>query len=325
MQPDRLTDAQEAHVRRILQEEMANHLTPARMGEMLRQLLGTLDDRVSPYGLVRCFVAMFECAANERSDLFKPISYRHLAGQPVDEAARREAEAKPVKISQPECHEPGGCIAPVACVQFGKCPQKPEAAPQGEREGPGSAAAPPCTPHSAYCVTCGLGPCRKDKPTPAADELVARLRTNADLPPAKVSYVVMHEAADRIEKAEARVRELEADNAAVVTFSKHSRERAYAESARVRELEKKVDEVRQVRDRNIERAESAIRDWHAEKARADRLAAAVAPFARAADIKLCGEWRDDQTFGQTDVAFYLTFGDLRRAKSALSTEGGDRG
>lgn len=57
------------------------------------------------------------------------------------EAARREAEAKPVKISQPECHEPGGCIAPVACVQFGKCPQKPEAAPQGEREGPESAAA----------------------------------------------------------------------------------------------------------------------------------------------------------------------------------------
>lgn len=44
---------------------------------------------------------------------------------------------------------------------------------------------------------------------------------------------------------------------------------------------------------------------------------ALEPFAKAADIKLCGDWRDDQYFGQTDVGFHLTFGDLRRARSAL--------
>lgn len=49
-----------------------------------------------------------------------------------------------------------------------------------------------------------------------------------------------------------------------------------------------------------------------------RLRAALAPFAKAADVKLCGEWRDDQHFGQTDVTFHLTFGDLRRARAALS-------
>lgn len=44
---------------------------------------------------------------------------------------------------------------------------------------------------------------------------------------------------------------------------------------------------------------------------------ALEPFAKAADIRLCGEWRDDQHFSQTDVGFHLTFGDLRRARTAL--------
>ncbi|QWY83496.1 hypothetical protein [Rhizobium phage RHph_X2_28B] len=47
---------------------------------------------------------------------------------------------------------------------------------------------------------------------------------------------------------------------------------------------------------------------------------ALEPFAKAADVKLCGEWRDDERFGQTDVSFYLTFGDLRRARAALSAK-----
>jgi hypothetical protein len=50
----------------------------------------------------------------------------------------------------------------------------------------------------------------------------------------------------------------------------------------------------------------------------DALREALEPFARAADVRLCGEWGDDEHFGQTDVAFYLTFGDLRRARAALT-------
>lgn len=309
--------------------------------------------------------------------------------KPAPQGERREADAKPVKISQPECHEPGGCIAPVACVQFGKCPQKPEAAPQGEREGPGSAAAPtveglvchaevtadgelrimheepayepPTFMHretweivalamnqtadlllnqndpryallhefanklgerseelKEYAKTLSPRASVEDKPTPAAGELVtaldeiaatyghsrigrsakaalSRIEAQArDLAGTQAIYRERDRAANealfKLEAAEARVRELEADNAAVVTFSKHSRERAYAESARVRELEKKVDEVRQVRDRNIERAESAIRDWHAEKARADKLAADNTRLREA--LTICRELAD---------------------------------
>ena len=51
----------------------------------------------------------------------------------------------------------------------------------------------------------------------------------------------------------------------------------------------------------------------------DALREALEPFAKAADIKLCGEWRDDQSISRTDVAFSITFGDLRRARAALST------
>jgi len=43
------------------------------------------------------------------------------------------------------------------------------------------------------------------------------------------------------------------------------------------------------------------------------------PFAKAGAIKLCGEWKDHERFCQTDVGFYLHFGDLRRATAFLST------
>jgi hypothetical protein len=52
-------------------------------------------------------------------------------------------------------------------------------------------------------------------------------------------------------------------------------------------------------------------------ARLARAEGALEPFAKAADVKLCGEWNDDECFGQTDVGFYLSFGDLRRARAAL--------
>ncbi|MEJ8308547.1 hypothetical protein [Agrobacterium larrymoorei] len=51
--------------------------------------------------------------------------------------------------------------------------------------------------------------------------------------------------------------------------------------------------------------------------------AALLPFSKAAEIKLCGEWRDDERFAQTDVGFYLTFGDLRRARAAIASTGGE--
>ncbi len=57
------------------------------------------------------------------------------------------------------------------------------------------------------------------------------------------------------------------------------------------------------------------------KRRALRAEAALRPFAAAADVKLCGDFPDDARFGNTDVTFHLTFGDLRRAR-AVATEAG---
>lgn len=48
-----------------------------------------------------------------------------------------------------------------------------------------------------------------------------------------------------------------------------------------------------------------------------RMREALEPFAKAADIKLCGEWRDDQSIQPTDTAWHVKFGDLRRARAAL--------
>lgn len=47
------------------------------------------------------------------------------------------------------------------------------------------------------------------------------------------------------------------------------------------------------------------------------------PFAEAAGIRLCGEWGDDERFGQTDVAFYLKFGHLRAARAFVEKHGRD--
>lgn len=49
----------------------------------------------------------------------------------------------------------------------------------------------------------------------------------------------------------------------------------------------------------------------------NRLVTLLEPFAKAADIRLCGEWSDDKRIQGTDTAFYITFGDLRRARAAL--------
>lgn len=46
----------------------------------------------------------------------------------------------------------------------------------------------------------------------------------------------------------------------------------------------------------------------------DELLEALEPFAKAAKVRLCGEWRDDERCWNTDAASFLTFGDLRRAE-----------
>ena len=48
------------------------------------------------------------------------------------------------------------------------------------------------------------------------------------------------------------------------------------------------------------------------------LVEALKPFSAAAKIRLCGEWRDEDTIQPTDVSFHVTFGDLRRADAALA-------
>lgn len=49
---------------------------------------------------------------------------------------------------------------------------------------------------------------------------------------------------------------------------------------------------------------------------------ALEPFAKAADIKLCGVWLDIDRIGGTDTAYHITFGDLRKARAALAKEDG---
>lgn len=54
-------------------------------------------------------------------------------------------------------------------------------------------------------------------------------------------------------------------------------------------------------------------------ARAEAMAGALEPFAKAADVRLCagdGYWTDEKTIQGTDVAFHVTFGGLRQARTA---------
>lgn len=48
-----------------------------------------------------------------------------------------------------------------------------------------------------------------------------------------------------------------------------------------------------------------------------RLRDALMPFAILADVKFCGEWRDDESVIYTDIAHKFTFGLIRAAREAL--------
>lgn len=87
-----------------------------------------------------------------------------------------------------------------------------------------------------------------------------------------------------------------------------------------------LDDARQVAAWN-RRARPA--DQFAESAKnpteiADAMKAALLPFARAAQIRLCGgdHWTDDKSIQGTDVAFHITFGDLRAALTAMGNTDG---
>lgn len=85
------------------------------------------------------------------------------------------------------------------------------------------------------------------------------------------------------------------------------------EERKVREL---VREVERGSDRTIYTQRARITELEALLAEAREV---VEPLAEAGRIKLCGEWRDDQSVQGTDTAFFVKFGDLRRA-AALSTK-----
>lgn len=74
------------------------------------------------------------------------------------------------------------------------------------------------------------------------------------------------------------------------------------------------------------KGEDLLGELRAARARITELEALLAetrevvkPLAEAGRIKLCGDWRDDQSVQGTDTAFFVKFGDLRRA-AALSTK-----
>lgn len=86
-------------------------------------------------------------------------------------------------------------------------------------------------------------------------------------------------------------------------------------AARLTALERERDEAREKAGKLHDYAN--MRDWQILDLRA-----ALKPFAKAADIRLCGDFRDDERFGHTDLTFHLTFGDLRRARAALQPQVG---
>ncbi len=94
-----------------------------------------------------------------------------------------------------------------------------------------------------------------------------------------------------------RIKELEEIKAEYVEFMK--------------EVEEREETFARMIGDQMERAEKA-------EARLAEAMKAMEPFAKASEIKLCGEWRDDQRFAQTDVGFHLTFGHLRAARRALT-------
>ena len=184
-----------------------------------------------------------------------------------EEAARREAEAKPVAIV---CPQDNARCTTTRCLDKGSC-----AAP----EGPGSADA------RAHWKGSTLDP--KCKPAPAADDLVERLRRAARLRGGSPENWDQWIAADRIEALQARVTDLttstdELTQAALdARFSIEQLEEAEAALAECRA--KTIEECARIAKAGwLSSKRTVIGDADREAERCDEIEAAIRALAKEA-------------------------------------------
>jgi len=223
---------------------------------------------------------------------------------------RREAEAKELGRTPASTGEAESSMA-------ASVPVREDVDPIGEREGPESAAAPftpadgeriadlPANKQLTELLTHGLtprppyiGPDKEfakawNKPAPA-DDLVARLRNDDP------TFLLNEEAADRIDKAEARVRELDGWLKSAQKAALDAQDNALTANQRWSDAFNAGEQFKAERD--------------AEKARADRLAAALREAADGLRY-----WLPSTSRGAFEKARISN-----QVDAALASEGGDR-
>lgn len=134
-------------------------------------------------------------------------------------------------------------------------------------------------------------------------------------------------ATQRAERAEAEIERLTAQ-LRQMEFSdgdaqhwRHIAERAQAEAER-------LTAERNAAIANAEllgwRVDRCVRDASTLTRQLEEAREALEPFAKAGEVKLCGNFRDDERCAMTDAAAHLTFGDLRRAAASRSLKQGER-
>ena len=96
--------------------------------------------------------------------------------------------------------------------------------------------------------------------------------------------------------------------------------RAQATEAELAKLRKRLDALA-LNDAGYQSIKAYEDRAEAAEQRVKDAVKVLEPFAKAADIKLCGDWRDDERFAQTDVGHYLNFGHLRAARAFIKEAG----
>ncbi|NSX90088.1 hypothetical protein [Agrobacterium tumefaciens] len=131
-----------------------------------------------------------------------------------------------------------------------------------------------------------------------------------------------HDTLPMIRQAQAALETLQRENEELRNLTADLRLQAQTHAIEARGANATINEIYQI----ISGGKGEPGNWNgAEPVRkfVAQMQAALLPFSKAAEIKLCGEWHDDERFAQTDVGFHLTFGDLRRARTALTSTGGE--